>query len=431
MGRFEVIEGRVEDVLPTLDAASFDAVICDPPYGYTFMGAEWDKGVPPAPVWRELARALRPGAHVLAAGGTRTYHRLACAIEDGGLTIRDCVGYAWVYSTGFPKSLDISKALDKAAGAKRSKVVGTKLGRPGMARDGSNQRSGFDAAFGGQASGTMPTDILAPATPDAAAWQGQGTALAPAWEPFVLAMAPLEGTFVENARKHGVAGLNIDGSRIPGAPGLPGNKVDDAVPRDRTAMAGPMGNVGASYREAVVAGAITGRFPKNLILDEGAGALLDAKTGDRKSGAVKGGKMTRGKEAGALGAFAGYVQPSIGASTGGASRFFYCPKASTKERQEGLPDGVKNGHPTLKPIALCRYLAGLLLPPDTGRPRRLLVPFSGAGSEMIGALLAGWDEVVGVEMAPDFAAIARLRIAHWTRDDASPPAAQIGLPGAA
>lgn len=181
--------GDCLQVLRTLPADSIDAVVSDPPYGLSFMGKRWDYDVPATEVWAESLRVLKPGGHLLAFAGTRTQHRMAVRIEDAGFEIRDMI--AWVYGSGFPKSLDVSKAIDKAAGAERTEVVGSKLGRPGMAKDGSNQRSGFDAAFGEGEGSAMDHNVYAPATPEAQRWQGWGTALKPSHETITWATKPV------------------------------------------------------------------------------------------------------------------------------------------------------------------------------------------------------------------------------------------------
>ena len=170
--------GDCQAVLPTLPPASIDAVVCDPPYGLGFMGKAWDHGVPSADVWRDVLRVLKPGGHLLAFGGTRTYHRMACAIEDAGFEIRDQIG--WVFGSGFPKSLDVSKAIDKAAGVERTEIIG-KSARHGGGIVG--------AGTSYEISPEVP-DIYAPATDAARQWQGWGTALKPAFEPLVIAQKP-------------------------------------------------------------------------------------------------------------------------------------------------------------------------------------------------------------------------------------------------
>jgi site-specific DNA-methyltransferase (adenine-specific) len=339
------------------------------------MGKEWDHGVPSVVVWREALRVLKPGAHLLAFGGTRTFHRLTCAIEDAGFEIRDCI--SWLHGQGFPKSHSF-KADD------------------------------FD---------------------------GFGTALKPAWEPCIVAMRPMEGTFAQNALEHGVAGLNIDAGRI----GMNGEENPSIARRAAAARTGwaPCGGDGFKDRTSVERyteehlGEALGRWPANLILDAEAGVMLDAQSGTRKSGAMNVESRTMGYHGGASGA--AWNRES---SSGGASRFFYCPKASREERNAGLAtfrpkmlrglnwsprdDGEvkdrtfhQNAHPCVKPVDLCRYLASLLLPPLRTTPRRILVPYSGSGSEMIGALLAGWDEAVGIEDEIDYCTIAEGRLHHW------------------
>lgn len=181
--------GDCREILPGLPDESVSAVVTDPPYGLAFMGKRWDYDVPAVEVWAECLRVLKPGGHLLAFAGTRTQHRMAVRIEDAGFEIRDMI--AWVYGSGFPKSLDVSKAIDKAAGADRTEVVGSKLGRPGMSKDGSNQRSGFDAAFGEGDGVPMDHNVYAPATPEAQRWQGWGTALKPSQETITWARKPL------------------------------------------------------------------------------------------------------------------------------------------------------------------------------------------------------------------------------------------------
>lgn len=341
---FRVVVGDVRRVLATFESNEvFDAVLCDPPYELGFMGRAWDRSniAFDPELWGAIACRLRPGAHLLAFGGTRTYHRLTCAIEDGSFEIRDCL--MWLYGQGFPKSTDVSKAIDKRAGARRA-VVGTRpiaypdspsggaAGKTGSVSANASHRSDgiWKTADSGETSRGRP--VTAPATPAAQRFDGYGTALKPAWEPIVLARVPLNGTVAETAAIHGTGALNIVASRLGGR---------------------------------------AGRWPPNVGLDEGAAAML-----------------------------------------GEPSRFFYVGKASRAERDRGC--SRSNDHPTVKPVALTEWLARLLLPPP--RPdgvRRLLVPFSGSGSEMIGAVCAGWDDVVGIEQDTGYATTARERLRHW------------------
>jgi site-specific DNA-methyltransferase (adenine-specific) len=337
---FTIHTGDVLDVLRTLESNSFDGCLSDPPYGLSFMGAQWDKGVPSSAVWNEVLRVLKPGASLLAFGGTRTQHRLTCAIEDGGFEIRDCL--MWLYGSGFPKSLDISKALDKARGYWRVRA--------------SNRKS-QNAAMSGPNYGRTPKGE--PITSTAQLWSGYGTALKPAYEPCIMALKPMPGSFALNATTYGVAGIDIDGSRIG----------TDVVGWGGNASGGYSGGLDKEQE----ARPVEGRWPANVILDE---------------------------------TFSGNTW----------SRYFYCSKASTSERNAGLEKDSENAHPCVKPLELNMYLANLILPPPrTDAPRRLLVPFSGSGSEMIGAMQAGWEDVTGIEKEAEYVKLAEARIQHWIK----------------
>ena len=333
-----VYQGDAREVLPAI-GVKVDHVVTDPPYGLSFMEAGWDQAVPGPEYWQIIKDVCKPGASLLAFGGTRTFHRLTCAIEDAGWEIRDCL--MWLYGTGFPKSLDISKAIDHAANAERE-TVGPKVYAGGHIQNHAGGKQGYHE-FKGQGVYCQ----TAPATDLAEQWTGWGTALKPAWEPIVLAMNGLDGTFAANAEKHGVAGLNIDGSRIGWSDG---KTVERQEPSN------------------------LGRFPANLLLDEEAAQQLDAQTGTLKSGT----NCIRTKPGdgyhGGMGQ-AGDVQVSYG-DAGGASRFFYCSKASRKERGEG------NDHPTVKPLAIMRHLLTLLSTPTGGL---ILDPFAGSGTTALAA----------------------------------------------
>jgi len=433
-----VINGDVSEILPEIEPASFDGVLCDPPYGLRFMGKAWDHGVPGEPVWRMVLDALKPGAHLLAFGGTRTEHRLVCAIEDAGFAIRDKV--MWLYGQGFPKSMDISKAIDKAAGATREVAGRYQSPENTSGPNGSQHFGNGDRESGLSAITTPSTDL-------ARRFDGYGTTLKPAWEPCVVAMKPLEGTFKANAAAHGVAGLNIDGSRIGVSKRVP---TGDAIKNGQARANSPFcysGGWGPRGVHHTGCNPNVGRWPSNLILDDESAVMLDAQSGyteGRGASAIR-----RGKRKSRIYGGQPNAEVTIGRApgdSGGASRFFYCAKAGRRERNAGLEGfehrpswmreaGFKttgtmgrvnetecrtvsrNHHPTLKPIDLCRYLATLILPPKRDTPRRLLVPFSGSGSEMIGAMLAGWDEVVGIEAEKEYIEIARARLSHWRRSE--------------
>lgn len=338
---------RVRFVIPTADGAySFYwfhlwtprdiDVKCIIPRG-GFMGKSWDATLPDPQVWREMLRVAKPGAFLLAFGGTRTWHRLASAIEDAGWVLKDTIMY--LYGSGFPKSLNISKAIDAHLGAERTEIIGSKLGRPGMAKDGSNQRNGFDHAFGGEKSDApMNLDITAPATDAAKLWDGWGSALKPAWEPIIVAMKPLEGTFAQNALRWGCAGLNVDGCRV-------GTKTRT---NKKTAEAAQGNGIYGQFGEVETQVHNYGRWPANLTLDQSAADLLDEMSGELHA---RGNQDTewQGSTPG-QNTYGKYARREISANpgdTGGASRYFtvlpdseprfyYTAKASSKERSTGL-----------------------------------------------------------------------------------------------
>jgi len=379
-----IINGNNIEVLTQLiaEGVQVDSVVTDPPYGLKFMGKKWDYDVPSVEFWKLVLQILRPGGHVLSFGGTRTYHRMVVNLEDAGFEIRDQL--VWLYGSGFPKSMDISKAIDKAAGAERE-VIGFDSSR---VRPNRKYEGGAIGNIGGTGRESDRTDngatVTAPSTPEAQKWAGWGTALKPAVEPIVLARKPLEeSTVAANVLKHGTGGINVDGCRIEGE-----------SPCDRTNRSLPVGGIMNGDREQLDAkwqGNSTVRFPANVILDDRAGELLDEQSGITKSvgGSVSG--------ATALGQGSGWNAHNnsiksierIGDS-GGASRFFYCAKAPKSERRG-------SNHPTVKPIALMRYLCRLITPPNG----TVLDPFAGSGTTGEAAVLEGFNPIL-IELDPDY-----------------------------
>lgn len=478
MTPWQIERADVIEWLANYEGPRFHAVLSDPPYALIsiakrfgpgqaeaqhgsdgrfnrlstgFMGQEWD-GFESLAEYQEwvaewsrllIANALHPGALCMFFGGTRTWHRLACGLEDGGFKLYNTI--MWVYGQGFPKSHDISKYLDKAAGAEK------------------------------EANWEKSNQVTAPATPEAQTWDGWGTALKPAWEPVIVCRAPRDGnTYADLALRYGTGALNIDGSRGEGAGGGPRHnplgrwpanfvlehnpdcvKVGETTVEGRTLNRYPSKGAGGSFAfyaedhrgddyqseqmadETVEVWACTPGCPVRV---------LDEMTSDpSKARSAKGGGTIRTPESEMTGIQFGNRQPGhqnvIYHDTGGASRFFYCAKASRSEKDYGLlgelggepwrwrrtdngwarvgpdyqpEDGERiiegNVHPTVKPIEMIRYLALLMLPPDLDSPRRILVPFAGSGSEMIGARQAEWDQVVGVEISDDYADIAEARL---------------------
>ncbi|MFM8938820.1 MAG: DNA methyltransferase, partial [Phenylobacterium sp.] len=254
MSRIRLFHGDCLDALRQLPHASVDAVVTDPPYGLSFMGRRWDYDVPSVEIWAECLRVLKPGGHLLAFAGTRTQHRMAVRIEDAGFEIRDMI--AWVYGSGFPKSLDVSKAIDKAAGAERE-VVGSKLGLPGYSLAEDKGRNTYSAK--GRNS-DVECSITAPATDAARQWQGWGTALKPSLEPLTVARKPLSGTVAANVLEHGTGALNIDGCRVEGAPRTTHAK-GNVRGKSGQIYGGGSGLPSCEYEGA------TARWPANLIHD--------------------------------------------------------------------------------------------------------------------------------------------------------------------
>ncbi|SLD72757.1 Modification methylase HindIII [Mycobacteroides abscessus subsp. massiliense] len=405
---------------------SVDAVITDPPYGIAFMGKAWDQpgefgstrlrtggenkrrghkdaalnaglyDLSPAAMlnfqrWRtawatECLRILKPGGHLLAFGGSRTWHRLATAIEDAGFEIRDSI--AWLYGSGFPKSLDVSKAIDKAAGAERE-VVGRKTGRGASAV--CDMRGG--RLVGGDSGGIDCSAITAPATDAAQQWQGWGTALKPSFEPIVVARKPLSGTVAANVLEHGTGALNIDACRIATAEDCRRNAsgADNGLNGE--------GTFKIRERRAEDQPERDGRWPTNVVLDQHQAEALDRQTGVLHSGTMRAGTDRQPRAGGTIyGADArNFVPADTYGDSGGASRFFpvfrYEAKAPTSERPNA--DGVQ--HPTVKPLDLMRWLVRLVAPVGAV----VLEPFAGSGTTAEACVLED-RQCIAIEREADY-----------------------------
>lgn len=438
---FELHLGDCLEVMRGLPDESVDAVVTDPPYELGFMGKAWDKsGVAyKVEVWQECLRLIKPGGHLLAFGGSRTYHRLACAVEDAGFEIRDQI--QWIYGSGFPKSLDVSKAIDKAAcredffkqhGRKPNKeefkaawkIWRTEKRWADRYHDGGNRQTQKNQPItifeGCSANGSL---VTLPVTPQAQQWAGWGTALKPAHEPLVLARKPLVGTVIENVLVHGPGALNVDGCRVePGLrpllahPGYQETKnqgifqMGSGLARGETSFGRWPANVVHDGSEEVLAG-----FPETV-----SGNGIKCLPG---SSVYDGNSFQPSKTKG----YGKYIE----GDSGSAARFFYCAKASRADRDEGLeefamqlspklsggefrPDGrhitskenaSRNHHPTVKPTDLMRWLCRLVTPPGG----LVLDPFMGSGSTGKAALKEGF-RFVGIEIDPEYMEIASRRI---------------------
>jgi len=450
--------------LKKLPDNSIDSIVSDPPYGLSFMGKKWDYDVPSVEFWKEVYRVLKPGGHILSFGGTRTYHRMVVNIEDAGFEIRDQI--MWLYGSGFPKSHNIGKAVDKLQGNERE-VVGEQT----------NLAKGSNLTMKGSGSWQDGSPDSIPITKGQSPYEGWGTALKPANEPICVARKPLsEKSVAENVLKWGTGGINVDGCRV-------GNESIDTIHNPK--ITGKMGQAHGEQK-GFIEGENTiheGRFPANIILeclcDEvikgekgepkigkpggktfGGGdmspevigkwfndkgdihtnpmcpcLLLDEQSGVSGSGSFKksGGRDRSKHDYNSVGDFGskegGILAPDNYGDKGGASRFFYQAKVSKAERNMGL-DGFeekykdtkfgtignrkeedvvsKNNHPTVKPVALMAYLVRLITPPNG----IVLDPFMGSGSTGIAARLEGF-KFCGMEMDNDYFKIAEARIENF------------------
>ncbi len=379
MSRARIMVGDCRESMATLDAESVDAVVCDPPYELGFMGKKWDaSGIAyDLEVWRQALRVLKPGGHLLAFSGSRTYHRMACAIEDAGFDVRDQI--MWLYGSGFPKSHDVSKAIDKAAGAERE-VVGREMNWGARPKIGPNGHVGA-------------WDVTAAATDEARRWSGWGTALKPAHEPICMARKPLAGAVAANVLRYGTGAINVDGCRVDLDPNDPNIIHTESRNGTVKSLGGNGAYAGGSVGRGPTLQHPQGRWPANFIhdgSDEATEGLRDA------------------------------------------ARFFYTAKAGRDDRDEGLHDfpAVRTGgmsatqdgsmltgsgnertttrsnmHPTVKPTDLMRYLVRMVTRPGG----TVLDPFTGSGSTGRAAMLEGL-RFIGCELSPEYAEIARARI---------------------
>jgi len=432
MNQFTLHHGDCYEVMKSMPDNSVDSIVTDPPYELGFMGKSWDStGIAySAQMWAEALRVLKSGGHLLAFSGSRTYHRMAVAIEDAGFEIRDQI--MWVYGSGFPKSHNISKAIDKAAGAEREVI--------GIFKAGSKERNGYkgDMAIMPHKTFTIDLDITAASTQEAKQWDGWGTALKPAHEPIVLARKPFTGTVAQNVLAHGTGALNIDASRISIAEG------DEPSAGSRTATFGTQetisgGDGSGGWQPA------SGRFPANFIHDGSDEVLaLFPETGKSTGGRI--GKKSMGDVTNVPAGEYEAGDPGFGDS-GSAARFFYCAKTNKRDRNEGLDkflakqtlggggltaeikeDGSydtasaggkygsikavsQNYHPTVKPTALMRYLVRLVTPPNG----TVLDPFLGSGSTGKACMYEKFD-FIGIEMTEEYLPIAQARIEFAQQD---------------
>jgi hypothetical protein len=442
---FEVLHSDCVEAMRAMPEASVDAIVTDPPYELGFMGKCWDaSGIAySVPMWREALRVLRPGGHLIAFGGTRTYHRMTCAIEDAGFEIRDSLD--WLYGSGFPKSLDVGRAIDETLCSVPGRHYWHETSLP----------KGRDARVG---------DHVCARTPEGEAWGGWGTALKPGHEPIVLARKPLpdDATVASHVLEHGTGALNVDGCRVGFASDA--DREQTRVPMaafrsetnpDRAGIGFGTGRTDETFEPG------SGRWPPNLLLTHATEcngscapgcpvAALDEQSGDSGANAPVKGTEPSSKTDGIFGKFAGRLEGEFYGERGGASRFFptftwdpeldvpflYCAKPARSERDAGLEDvmptsggeateradgsvgtqspragagrngGAKNFHPTVKPIRLMEWLVRLVTPPGGV----VLDPFVGSGTTGCAAVRLGFD-FIGIEREEPYVQIAARRIA--------------------
>lgn len=368
------------EYLKEMPENSVDAVVTDPPYGLAFMGKRWDYDVPSVELWREVLRVLKPGGHLLSFFGTRTYHAGVSRIEEAGFEIRDML--SWIYGSGFPKSLDVSKAIDKAAGAERAKVPRVEVG-------GQMRKADCEHGWKNSSDNSLTFDKNA-ITDAAKAWQGFGTALKPACEPIVLARKPLsEKTVAENVLKWGCGAINVDAGRI---------SVDENDPNKRRSTGGynsgeTLATVpNAPYNSTRDATLTQGRWPANVLLDEVTGCaewaryFYIAKASKRERNAGLEGMPVRASSKMGAG-----IQSNVGNGKPG--------QTSSEDRR------AQNHHPTVKPIKLMEYLCRLITQPGG----IILDPFMGSGSTGVAAKRLGF-QFIGIEKESEYVEIAKRRI---------------------
>jgi site-specific DNA-methyltransferase (adenine-specific) len=406
-----LINGNSLEELKKFPDNYFHSVVTDPPYGLSFMGKKWDYDVPSVGLWQEVLRVLKEGGYLLSFSGTRTQHRMAVNIEDAGFEIRDMI--AWVYGSGFPKSHNIGKAIDKLQGNERE-ITGINKNVPKSHNTGTGR-------YGWNKSDKDYNDNKI--SKGNSQWEGWGTALKPALEPITMARKPFKTTVANNVLKNGVGGINIDGCRVG---------VDENEPNKRD-------NIGKINTQSLVYGRESrterkatlqqGRFPANFIHD-GSDEVKDlfphTKSGNLNKGHKRGDTSVNYSTGG------GIVKKNYGGDNGNASRFFYCAKANKKDRNEGLEDFEekeaftmsggdkkekvspndtngktlkKNNHPTVKPTDLMRYLVRLVTPKNG----IVLDCFMGSGSTGKACALEGFN-FVGIDLDKDYCKIAKARI---------------------
>jgi DNA modification methylase len=430
---YKLILGDCLHKIKELEDNSVDSIVTDPPYGISFMGKKWDYDVPSVEIWKECFRVLKPGGHLLSFSSARTYHRMAINVEDAGFEIRDQI--MWVYGVGFPKSLNVGKAIDKKLNNERE-VVGIK-NRPAISTNNSNDGWKRPSHYNEDGTHKTTMNITVPASEEAKNWEGWGTALKPAHEPIVLARKPFRGDVASNVLEHGTGAINIDGCRI-------GSGSGDTKVVSYPDITG--NNYNGEYKDKVQYEVVDkGRWPANFIHDGSEEVINNFPNTGSSTPSEKNKNGGEFPEDNTIKLGLKEIQRTGFQDSGSAARYFYCAKANKKDRNEGCEDleakeiaGKGNGlarscetcgantitgcdcedrtysnpkrtnhHPTVKPTELMRYLVRLVTPKDG----TVLDPFMGSGSTGKAALLENF-KFIGIELSEEYLNIASKRLKH-------------------
>ena len=419
------------DMLDVIESNSIDAIVTDPPYELNFMNKGWDNsGIAfQKETWEKCLKVLKPGGYLIAFGGSRTHHRIMCAIEDAGFEIRDMI--CWIFGSGFPKSMNIGLAIDKKNGVE-SELGGVKAGHQDFVNRTTQGHMKFEDGMSGFDRPWMHDEEKReayhyqklPTSEEAKSWQGWGTALKPSYEAIAIARKPCEGSCVENVMKYGVGGINIDECRVP---------TDDILTHG--------GNLGVNSGDTRTGKALgmfqegtpntfeqnpNGRFPANVILtydetdfEEVCGGMPYTEcSGAAKTGRKNPNNIDYSKSTNIFGGGIGKFTGTLHNDSGSAARYFYCAKASKRDRDEGLPEGKHNIHPTVKNTALMQYLIRLVTP----KGGTVLDPFNGSGSTGKATMYENKDrnagyKYIGIELTPEYLPIADARIRYAIGDN--------------
>jgi site-specific DNA-methyltransferase (adenine-specific) len=396
-GRYKIYNSAAGEIVPD-DLPPIDALVTDPPYEIGFMGHGWDSaGVSfNKKTWEQVLSKLKPGAHGLVFGGCRTFHRIAVAAEDAGFDLRDTL--MWVTGQGFPKGLNISKAIDAHLGLEREVVGHIVRGDVEVAKNSGSTIASADANKNNKSIfGYGVEKITKPASEIALRYSGFNTNLKPAYEPILLLRKPVEGTIAENVITHGVGGINIGACRVG---------TDDTRSKTSPTNFGIISD--DSWKPKIVmAGPACGRWPANFLHD-GSEDVLDCFP---DAGGQQGDLVGHNKDSVSPNGIYGSMGPKSDAiaridESKSAARFFYCAKVSKKERNEGMGDS-KNNHVTVKPQGLMQFCNRLICPPGG----IILDPFLGSGSTMVAAVNQGFS-CIGVDISEEYCEIAKRRVEH-------------------